>query len=122
MQKTSDFMTTAHFFKRWLLFRTYRHSVWAAGMKAAAFGWVNGARHVTLQATQGIGAWTVRVGLGDCANERLRIGMKRFAVQLLALGNLDNLAQIEYGGAVAKPFNNRKIVRNENVGELKLFL
>ena len=55
-------------------------------------------------------------------HQRLGVRVQRMVKQLLRVRQLDHVAQIHHADAVGDVFDNGKVVRDEQVGQVALFL
>ena len=71
----------------------------AAGVKVAAGGWIDGARHVPLQHD----ARPLDLGVGDRHGRQQRLGVRvqRVGVEVMTRRDLYDAAQVHYGDAIA---------------------
>jgi hypothetical protein len=115
-----DEMPRFHFAHRRFLDAAARLGVGAARVEATASGRIDRARHITRENDTP----TRRVGIGQRhgREKRLRVGMERRREEGLAIGQLDDLAQIHHGDAVTDVLDDREIMRDEEIGETKFFL
>jgi len=94
----------------------------AARAKAAAGGRVGRARHVAREddplALAALGGILDR----DGGEQRLRIGMRRVLVDLLARPDLDDLPEVHHGHAVRDVADDGQVVRDEEVREPEIAL
>src|SRR5438128_3085995 len=89
-------------------------------MKAAAGGWMDRAGHVAAQDHSLpllVAAWR-RHRREQC----LGVGMLRTPIEVLAVGQLDDLSQVHDGHAITDVLHHPKVVRDEQVGQLELGL
>src|SRR5439155_6330732 len=63
-----------------------------------------------------------RIGEGQGREQRLRVRVQRGVVERLAVGDLDDLAEVHDGHAVGDVAHDRKVVGDEQVRETKLRL
>src|SRR5262245_57897300 len=92
----------------------------APGMEAAAGGRIEGRRHVALQDD----ARPLAVGIGhrNSGEQRLRVGVERPLVEILAPRRLHDLPKVHDRDAVADVLDDREVVRDEQVGDPVLLL
>ncbi len=90
--------------------------------KAAAGGRIERARDVALE--HRALAQALRVGVGDDGSreQRLRIGMLGAAEELCARCELDELAEVHHGDAVAEKLDRSQVVRDEEAAEAHVAL
>src|SRR5699024_9647699 len=55
-------------------------------------------------------------------HQRLGVGVQRIVVQLIAIGQLDDLAEIHHGDPYGDVSNDRKVVGDEEIGQPELVL
>ena len=67
-------------------------------------------------------ARSVRVGDRDRRHERLRVRVARVAEELLAVGQLDDAAQVHHRDAIADVLDHAHVVGDEEVGQPELAL
>ena len=97
--------------------RTMRHRVGAPWMEGTAARRVN---RIGVAGTQlGIGHTKTRVGCQHRIKQRPRIGMLWIAKQGGGLGLFDNTSQIHHRNAAGDMFDDRQIVADDDVGEVK---
>src|ERR1700730_3668421 len=92
----------------------------AATVEAASRWRIDRARNVTLEHDSL--ASHRGIGNGYRGEERLGVGVRRISVQLLARRNLDDLPEIHHGYARRYVFDNRQVMRNEQICEHELLL
>ena len=98
------------------LFDGYR----AARVKAASFGRIDGSRRVAFELVLfSLGA---RNRNWNRSQQRLRVRMKRAREYLFRFGLFDYFAQIHYSHPVRYMFHDRKIMRDEQIGQLEFLL
>ena len=67
------------------------------------------------------GAIHNRIGYWYCRQQRYGIRMKRIRIELITLGDLDDLAEIHNRHSVADVAYNRQVVGYEEIGQVELF-
>src|SRR5581483_5518738 len=92
----------------------------AAGMEAAARGWIERARHLALQ--DHAFAPGLRFGDGYRRQQRAAIGVTGRSEQRLGVGGLDDGAEVHNGDAVGDVLDHSEIMRDENVGKVQTLL
>ena len=97
-------------------FRTMR----AACMELAARRRIRGRRNRSLKDDPL--HLVIRIGNGDSREKSLRVRMKRIVEDVLRLSVFDEASEVHDADVVRNVLNDRKIVRNEKVGEVVLFL
>ena len=91
--------------------------VWAAGMEATTAGRIARARHFPLQERARSPRLDRAVGHRHGGEQRLRIGMKRIVVKAVLGRDLDDLAQIHDGDAVAQMPDDCQIMGHEQISQ-----
>ena len=64
----------------------------------------------------------VRIGHGDRREQRLRVRMLRILKEQPRVGHFDDAAEIHDGRATADVLHEAEVVRDEEIGQLQLFL
>src|SRR5258708_39282833 len=92
----------------------------ASRMEAAAGRWVKRARHLArqLDALDGGGAMQRR----DRRKQRASVGMAWVGIDFVAIGQLDDLAQVHDRRALTDVLDHAEVVRDEEVGEMEPLL
>src|SRR5436190_315748 len=113
-------MTRSYFEQWWIDRLALRQHIRAARVEAAAGGRIDRTWNVTLKDRPP----ALETGLGHRSGgqQRLSIGMQRFFEQVGIVGKLDDAAEIHHRHAMTDMLDHRKVVRHEQVGELKLLL
>ena len=62
------------------------------------------------------------LGNGSCRDQCLRIGVQRLLIELLACGQLHELAQVHDCHLVGDVSDNREVMPDEDIGEIQLLL
>src|SRR5215471_18714061 len=109
-----------NFFQDLLVLRAARHADGTARVEAAAGRRLDGAGDVALE--EDALALHRRVGDGHRGEKRLRVGMLRVVVELLARGDLHDLAQVHHGYARGDVLDHGEIVSDEEVRQVELLL
>ena len=95
-------------------------AVFAARMELAAGRRIDGAGNIALENLDlAIG---VKVRRRNGVHQRLSVGVLGIVEQLLRVGQLDDIAQIHNADAVGDIFDDRQIVRDEQVRQILLVL
>ena len=114
--------TTAIVLEGGILLAALVHDLWAARREVAAFGWVCRARHISLQDDTLALAFDHRVRDRHGGEQRLRVRVHRLFIEFVAFRQLNNLAQVHHSDTVGNVTNHRQVMRNEQVGQVELFL
>ena len=91
-------------------------------METAARGWIHRRRHVAGEDDPLALRLHGGIGYRHRREESLAIRVERTLVEVDAVRELDDLPQIHHGDAVADVLHHRKVVRDEEVGELEPIL
>src|SRR5262245_17768578 len=94
----------------------------AAGMEYAAGRRIERRRYLALERARRAGTLDPRIGDRCGVEQRLGIGMLRIGVELVAVGDFRDPAEIHHRDAVGAVAHHREVVRDEQVRELKPFL
>src|SRR5665647_2994970 len=94
----------------------------AARVEDAALGRVRRARHVALEDDAPPGALGGGIGDRHRREQRLGVGMLRIFVEHCAVRDLDDLAEVHHGNTIGDVLDHRKIVGDDQVGEVELVL
>src|SRR5262245_33198902 len=90
---------------------------WAAGVENAARWRIKRRRYLALERARRAGALDPRVGDRRGVEQCLGIGMLRIGVELVAVGDLGDAAQIHHRHPVGDVAHDREIVGDEQVRE-----
>ena len=88
--------------------------------EGAALGWVDGGGDVALE--EDAAGLFFRVGAGDGGEEGLGVGVDGVVDDLVGGSELDDLAEVHDGDAVADVFYDSEVVSDEEVGEVAFAL
>jgi hypothetical protein len=105
--------------QRGLFFLADLHDIGTARVEAARGRRVDGAGDVALQKTGFVAAG--RVGPRDRLEQGLRIGMEGILVQVVRLGEFDDLAEVHDGHPVADVADDGEVMGDKEVGQAELF-
>lgn len=96
------------------------HAMIATGMEFATLGRIDGTGNVA--AENYAVAVPVRVGNGHSREQRLRVGMHGIIENIHGRRILNKTAEVHNSDLIGDVFDNRKVVRNEYIGEPHLLL
>ena len=108
--------------QRRILLAAHGHRMRAARVEAAAARRAHHAGHFAAQDLARALALDHRVGHRHRRQQRLRVRMPRFAEQRVAVGDLDDAAQVHHRHAVADVAHHREVVRDEQVRQMQPLL
>jgi hypothetical protein len=91
-------------------------------MKEASGGRVNGTRHFALEDDGGPMCFYHWIRDGYSREERLCVGVERPLVKFISVRYLHQPSQIHYCHTVADMAHHREVMRDEEIGDAKLFL
>ena len=77
---------------------------------------------ITLENLAVTGLDAMRIGKRHGIQQGAGIGMSRLAIHRLRLAQLDHVAQVHHSNAIADVLNNRKVMRDEQIGQIEFFL
>ena len=91
-----------------------------ASVETTSARWIDGTGHIpgendSLFFDGGVGTWHSR-------EQRLGIGMGRIAIELTIRSHLNDLAEIHDGDTIANVLDDAQVMRDDQIGEIKLFL
>src|SRR5438876_12257583 len=108
-------MTGPHLAERRLLDPAALHDIGAACMESASGGWIDRAWYVALE--DDAFAFGLGIGQGHGREERLGIGVERVREERLLFRQLDDLAEIHDGDAMADMLDDGEVMSDKEVGE-----
>ena len=118
----SPALMTGHPMPRTRLLQRRRHLAAHSGIgdraarpETAAAGWIGGRRNIALQNRAGVPFIIFRIGYRDGGKKCLRVGVKWIAVDLVAICQLDNNAQIHDRDSIADMSDHGEVMGNEKV-------
>src|SRR5262249_16344838 len=86
---------------------------WTAGMEHAARGWGQWRGDFTLEGARRPHSLDARIGDRRGIEQRFGIGMRRVSIDLVAVGDFHQTAEIHYGDAIGDMTYHREIVGDE---------
>ncbi len=98
------------------------HHIRAAGVEMTAGGRVDRARHVAGEDDPLALLLDHRIGNRHRRKQGLRVRVQWRVVELVAVGHLDDLAEVHHGHAVGDVAHHRQVVGDEEVGQAELLL
>ena len=95
-------------------------AIGAAGMKTTARRWMDRAWDVTLKNSPLF--FAARIGDGNRRQQSPCVGMLRVPVNRIALGNLDDLAEVHDRHSMADVLDYPQVMGDKNVGQVHFLL
>src|SRR5580704_5746492 len=108
--------------QRRLAFRADRLRLPAARSETATGGWRHRARQFAFQYDASTCAFPGWIGHRSGGHQRDRVGVARAGIDLGAVADLDDLAEIHHGNAMTEIAYDRQIVCDEQIGEAEFVL
>ena len=96
------------------------HGVRTARVKLTAVGRIGGRRNISFQ-NDPVSLF-LRIGIGYGGEQRLRIGVHRVIEDRVLFAELDHRTQVHDADLIRNIFDDRQIVRNEEIGKFSLLL
>src|SRR6266480_4864110 len=121
-QETCRAVTPPKVGELWLLLEAAIEGMRATGVEAAAARRAGGVGHVAFDGGTATVALDGRVGHRDDREQRLRVGVLRIRVQRVAVGDLDELAEVHDRDPRAHVPDDAQVMADEDVGEVVLVL